>query len=246
MENARESAGWAERAVNKVAEVIISKLVEAEQADIWVTTTLPQIMRGEVDAIAIHLQEFLVQKDLRISAFQLQIGQVNILPKLAIKGTIQLVQPTTGELTITLHEDQLSGFLREQLIQDSPPSSSPSSNVLQTYAIRKISTAFSAEQQLQIAVDWAAIPGELVQSSVLLTTPDIASDGQAVHLIVCSVTGADVPMELRTIILDEINSVLSLHAFQKQGTSFQIQRIDITSAKLTLHAAATIHQFPSR
>jgi hypothetical protein len=81
----REVAGWAARTVNKVVGLALSKLVEAERVDVRVKTTLSQAMKGEIDAIAIHLQGFLARKNLRIETFQLQMGAAAVITKLAIQ-----------------------------------------------------------------------------------------------------------------------------------------------------------------
>nr|WP_242035793.1 LmeA family phospholipid-binding protein [Leptolyngbya sp. FACHB-8] len=202
-------------------------------------------MRGEVDGLAIELQEFLARKNLRIETFQLQIGQVTVLPKLAMKGTIQLLQPSTGELTLTLLEKQLSDFLSLQFVGErSQPSAS--ANPTQNYRLHQIHAAFLPENQLQLHLDWTAASIEAVQSSTLLTTPEIASEGQIVNLAVQSTSGEDVPAELTTAILSPINEILSLQDFKQRGTSFQIQQIETMPEKLTLHASATIDQFPTR
>jgi hypothetical protein len=245
----RESASWGLRTVNKVAGLAISRIVEAERVDVWVNTTLSKAMRGEVDAIAVHLWGFLARKDLRIETFQLKIGQVTVLPKLALKGTIQLVQPSTGKLTITLRENQLSDFLSAQLINgqfNERSQSSMSSNHPQNYTIHQINVVFAADNQLQISLNWTTAPSELTYSSTLLTTPEITSEGEAIHLAVQSTTGQEIPADLGTAILSPIEEVLSLHDFKQRGTSFQIQQLEITSEKLTLYAPAIIDQFPSR
>lgn len=246
MKDDRDKLGWRARAINKVVGVAISRLVEAEKVDVWVNATFAKAMRGEVDGLAITLQGFLARPGLRIETFQLQIGQVTVLPKLAMKGTIYLVQPSTGELVLTLSEDQLSNFLKMQFVDERSPSLTATENALQNYKLHQITTTFLPENQIQISLNWTTLPTELIQSSILLTTPEITSEGQAVHLVVQSASGEKVPEELLTAILSSIDEILSLQDFKQRGTSFQIQQIAIAAGKLTLQAAATIDQFPTR
>lgn len=246
MKDDRENASWRSRTINKFVGLAISRLVEAERVDVWVNATLSKAMRGEVDGLAIELQGFLVRKDLTIETFQLRIGQVTVLPRLAMKGTIHLVQPATGELVLILREEQLSDYLRTQFVDGRSQSSTPSEDTIQNYKIHNINTAFLPENQIQLAVDWTIISSEFIQASTLTTTPEITSEGQTVNLVVRSVSGAEVPVELQAAVLSAINEVLSLQDFKQRGTSFQIQHIEMTDEKLTLHAAAIIDQFPTR
>lgn len=222
--------------MNKVAGLAIARLVEAEQVDVRLKTTLKQVMQGEVESMAIDLQGFLAREHLRIETFRFQIGQVAVIPKLAMKGNIQLVQPALGNLTFTLRQEQLSHFLQSTVMHQ------PS----QDWRVHDIQVAFLPENQIQIRLSWATAPGAANQSSTLLTRPDMTPDRQAVHLTVQSTTGNTVPTDLITAILTPIDEVLSLHDFKDRGTLFQIQQLGITADHLTLHAAATIEQFPQR
>lgn len=234
MKDDREAANWRARTVNRVVGIAIARLVEAERVEAWVNTTLSQAMRGEVDGLAIHLQGFLARKGLRIETFQLEIGRVIVQPRLAMKGTIHLLQPSSGELTLILREHQLLDYLKMRFEEP-----------VQGYKIHQIHTAFLPENQIQISLNWAAAT-KLIQSSTLLTTPEITSEGQAIHLVVQSIAGAPVPAEAVAAILSPMDEILSLHDFQQRGTAFQIQQLEMTPETLTLHATATIHQFPTR
>jgi len=241
----RETIGWGERAVNQVAKLVISRLVVAEQIDIWVDTTLPKTMRGEIDAISIALQGFSVRPDLLIETFQLQINQVVIVPKLAIRGTIHLVQPASGKLKITLREEHLTNFLSNQFInQRSPSFSSQLSSLI--YRIHQISVSFAATNQLLIALNWASASTDLYHSTTLLLTPEITSEGQTVNLAMASVSGQAVPTELATDILLAIAEILNLEDFKQQGTAFQVRQLEISREALAVYADAVIHQIPAK
>jgi len=242
----RETIGWGERAVNQVAKLVISRLVVAEQIDIWVDTTLPKAMRGEIDAISIALQGFWARQDLLIETFQLQINQVVIVPKLAIRGMIQLIQPASGALKITLREEHLATFLSTQFIHQRSPSLDSSQLSSLSYKIHQISVSFLAANQLLISLGWAPTSTDLYHSTALLLTLEITSASQTVNLAMASVSGQAIPTELATEILLAIATILNLEDFQQQGTEFQVRQLEINGEELSVYADAVIHQFPAK
>lgn len=246
MKDDQEAKGWAERTINKVAKIAISRLIEAERIDVSVKTTLSQAMRGEIEAIFINLDGFLARENLRIETFQLQINSVAVITKLAAQGKIQLVQPSTGELILTLRQHQLNAFLEAVLINQKKHPSNLAENSAQDYRIHQLKTTFLAENQLQIVLDWATVATESIQSSTLCVVPTLIPEEEAIQLVVQSPSGQEVPTELLTKILVPIEEILSLQDFKQRGTSFQIQQFELTENNLILRAAATIHQFPSR
>ena len=87
---------------------------------------------------------------------------------------------------------------------------------------------------------------EVPQDFVLVATPEIAPEGQAILLQqVRYVEGSEPSPELTSALLARMDELLSLQEFERKGMLLQIQQLDVSAGKLTLHAAARIEQFPS-
>ena len=214
----QDKGNFGEQTVNKIIEILLGRLLDAERIQVRIKAKLKQLTRGEIDAIAIEMSGFLVRRHLRVAQFQLHIGAVAVNIQNAIRRKIEMLHPSEGWLRMVVTQEQLTSSLIAEL--------SPSQQIgCELRGDGAIALSFSTGE------NWVAI---------YTTELRIEPDGNGVVLERSGVEGKEA--------LDAIAHVahiLSLGDLANRGTRFHIQQIDIAAGKATVQATARIEQFPS-
>ncbi|MDX2228684.1 MAG: hypothetical protein NW220_03540 [Leptolyngbyaceae cyanobacterium bins.349] len=231
----------------------LSRVVEADQITIQVETTLRQIIAGEIEAIAIQLQQFLVRQNLTVARLQLQIGRVTVSPRDARRGKILLLQPATGVLIIAIAAQALSQALFEEVhsqfsLRDQSPHNSiqsPHNSIIDQVSIVAIECSFTEVNSILIQVQWLPSLGGMRQAMVTLI-PDLCPGSARVELITQNFEFDPLPDQVLAAIQTSLVNILNLRDFTNRGTEFEVQSIAIANQQLVLHANAEIFEFPSQ
>lgn len=242
-----EKARFGEQAINKIAEMALaSQLKEVEQLEVQVKTDLSKLARGEVDFIAINVNDIVMQQNLGVEKLQIQINRVSVKPLNALFGKIQLTQPSKGTALIVINEDNLNRALNSELFKE---------NLHNRQVFFESKRVAIALQQLKcclldnanIAFNSELILDKTGEATCAFTaTPRIGTNGEKiVFQDVHYVEGKELPPELTATLLAQVSEVLSLRSFDQKGITLRFQQLDVAAGKLILQAAAYIEQFPS-
>ena len=63
----QDKGNFGEQTVNKIIEILLARLLDAERIQVRIKAKLKQLARGEIDAIAIEMSGFLVRRHLRVA-----------------------------------------------------------------------------------------------------------------------------------------------------------------------------------
>ena len=219
----QEKGNFGEQTVNKIIEILLGRLLDAERIQVRIKAKLKQLTRGEIDAIAIEMSGFLVRRHLRVAQFQLHIGAVAVNIQNAIRRKIEMLHPSEGWLRMVMTQEQLTSSLIAEL---------------------STSQQIGCELRKDGAIALSFSTGENWVASYT-TKPRIEPDGNGVVLERYRVEGKELPEEVVTDAIAHVAHILSLGDLANRGTRFHIQQIDIEPGKATVQATARIEQFPS-
>ena len=225
-----EKVGFVKQTVNKVAAFALSTQVEAQKLEVDIDTNFKKISKGEIDSILIHIDGLKMQPFLTVNHLKMNIGKVTVNPASAIKGKIELIQPSQGKLNLSLDETQLNQALAQKLSH------------LQNYEI-KSSLLENGTIVLRIKNQQIA-PGFAEMS--LSAIPRINSDSKTVILEPLPwVQNPQIPPELTQEVLSIFSEIINLNDWEKKGTTLTMQQLQITTGWLKLKASAEITGFPN-
>jgi hypothetical protein len=243
-----EKAGFGEQAINRIAEMALaSQLKEVEQLEVQVKTDLSKLARGEVDFIAINVNNIVMQQNLGVEKLRIEINRVSVKPLSALFGKIQLTQPSEGTARIVINEDNLNRALNSELFKENLH------NRQVFFENKRVAIALQQVKCRLLDNGNIAFNSELIldktgeaRACAFTATPRIGTNGEKiVFQDVHNVEGKELPPELTATLLAQVSEVLSLRSFEQKGITLRFQQLDVAAGKLSLQAAAYIEQFPS-
>lgn len=236
-----EKVGFGEQAVNKIVEVAIaSQLQKADGLEVRIKTDLNKLAHGQLDSLAITIYGVLLQPNLEAEILQLQIGCVTVKPFSALRGKIKLVHPSEGTFYLVINQASFTTALNTESVRETLRSRGYTDK--QDGRIR----CLLSDNTITFRTEPIGNNTELPQHFVLVATPQIAPEGQAILLgQVRYVEGSEPSPEFTSALLARMDELLSLQEFERKGMLLQIQQLDVSAGKLMLHAAARIEEFPS-
>ncbi|MBE9229219.1 DUF2993 domain-containing protein [Phormidium sp. LEGE 05292] len=232
----QEKTNFTEQAVNKFIEFVLSRFIDAERLQVRIKSNLKQLKRGELDALTIQMSNFLMQPNLRIAEFQLDIGASAVNMQRVIHRKIELLHPSEGKLKIIISEEQLAAVLNSELTN----SFSDKQDEIQ---FQQVSCDLRTEGAIAFHFNWL-LAGK-IKSGTCITSPKIESNSNEIVLIKQNVVGQEPPTDLVDYAIAKVTDILSLNDLGHRGTTFNIQQIQIAAGKVTVEADANIEQFPS-
>jgi len=237
----QEKAGFTEQAVNKIVEMAIaSQLQKADGLEVRIKTDLNKLRHGQLDSLAIAIYGVLLQPNLEAEILQLQIGRITVKLLSAIRGNIKLLHPSEGTFHLVINEASFTTALNTESFRETLRSRGYADK--QDAKIR----CLLSDNTITFSTEPIGNNTEVPQHFVLVATPEIAPQGQAVLLQqVRYVEGQEPSPEFTSALLARMHELLSLRDFESKGMLLQIQQLDVSAGKLTLQAEAHIEQFPS-
>lgn len=229
-----EKKRFGERAVNKVIEVILSRLVDTDRLQVQIKTTLHRLAQGEVDAIAIHMYGYLMRPNLRVESFLFDIGAAAVNVKSAMRRKIELLHPSTGSLHLTLTETQFTNLLTAELDQ--------MTTSVSTQTLQQVGCVFAAEGT--IVLDWQWLDTGESYSGRWVGLPNVHPEDCSVEFT-STVSGEPVPDYWLTPAIAHLRRTLNLLDLANQGTTFQVKTVEIAAGEVTVNANAYIDYVPS-
>lgn len=233
----QEKLNLREQAVNKFIEFVLSRFIDAERLQVRVKSNLKQLRRGELEALTIQMSNFLMQPNLRVTEFQLDIGASAVNMQNIMRRKIELLHPSEGKLKITLSQEQLTVALNSEL-------TNLFNDKQQENKFQNVNCDLERDGAIAFIFNW--IEAEIFKTGTWITKPKIELNDNAVILVKEEFLNLEPPAEFVNQAIAKVSNILSLNDLGNRGTSFNIQQIEITAGKVTVEANATIEQFPSR
>lgn len=233
----QERINFREQAVNKFIEFILSMLVDAEHLQVRIKCNLKQLRRGELDALTIQMSNFLMQPNLRVAEFQLDIGASAVDMQKIIRRKIELLYPCEGTLKIAISQEQLTAAINSELTK-------LFSNKQQKIQFKTVSCELRTEDAIAFHFNW--IDEDKIEMGTCITIAKIDQNSNGIVLIKQNFLDKEPPIEYVNQAIAQVSNILSLTDLANRGTSFNIQQIEIVPDKVTVEASANIEQFPSR
>jgi hypothetical protein len=237
----QEKSGFGEQAINKIAEMAIaSQLQKADGVEVRIKTDLNKLAHGQLDSLAIAIYGVLLKPNLEAETLRLEIGCVTVKPLSALRGKIKLVHPSEGTFHLVINEASFTTALNTESFREMLRSRGYADK--QDVRIR----CLLSDNTIRFRREPIGNNTEVPQDFVLVATPEITPEGQAVLLQqVRYVEGQEPSSEFTSALLARMYELLSLQEFERKGMLLQIQQLDVSAGKLTLEASARIEQFPS-
>lgn len=240
--------GLGEQTLNRIAEMAIaSQLDEVDDLKVWVKTDLELLAQGRLASLNIDGQGLVMQRDLRLQRMQIQIDDIAVSPWKALRGNIQLMEPTTGEARIVLTEVDLSRAFNSSVLK-------PQMQRLSLQVDGQPVTLTVQQVQCQLRDTGAiAITAQVKlheQNQVLpvafTANPTITDGGKAVTLTDITYTeGQELSPELTAALVAQASDILDLRNFEVEGIALQLQQLRIEHQRLILEAIAHVTHFPT-
>ena len=237
-----------EQALNKIAKLALSsQLEDADSLDVKVKTNPEKLANGQLESLLIEGKGLVIETDLRLEVLEIAMKAIAVAPLKALRGKIELTQPSQGTARIVLTETDLNRALNS-------PDLRAKIKVLDTYLSTQKLKLTVPQKKCQLREDGTVAVEAIVQLQpsgetkevAFTTTPKIASGDTSVVLEdIQYEPGKELSQELTQAFLDKAEKMLDLRNFEKQGLALRIHRLNVEAGKITLLAAADITEFPS-
>ena len=237
-----------EQALNKIAKLALSsQLEDADSLEVRVKTNPEKLANGQLESLLIEGKGLLIETDLRLQVLEIAMKAIAVAPLKALRGKIELTQPSKGTARIVLTETDLNRALNS-------PDLRAKIKVLDTYLSTEKLKLTVPQKKCQLREDGTVAVEAIVQLQpsgetkevAFTTTPKIASGDTSVVLEdIQYEPGKEVSQELTQAFLDKAEKMLDLRNFEKKGLALRIHRLNVEAGKITLLAAADITEFPS-
>lgn len=232
----QEKTNFREQAVNKFIEFVLSRFIDAERLQVRIKSNLKQLKRGELDALTIQMSNFLMQPNLRVAEFQLDIGASAVNMQRIIHRKIELLHPSEGKLIITIYREQLTAVLNKEL-------KNFYIDKQHEIQLQQVNCDLKTEGAIAFHFNWL-LAGK-IESGTCITIPKIEQNNQEIVLIKQNFTGQEPPIDFVNHAIAKVTNILNLNDLGHRGTTFNIQQIQIAAGKVTVEANANIEHFPS-
>lgn len=241
-----DSPDLGEQALSKVAEAGISnQLDEVEDLNIDIRTNPGKLLQGEVDSVSISGKGMVMKQDLRMESLDIQTTKVSVNPLSALFGNIELDQPANADAQIVLTEEDLNRALAsDYIVGKFQGLKLETEQQTHTIALRQATIHLLDGGTMSLSIDFLLQESNEAKSISATVIPKIKTGGQKIDLEILAVQGQGLNPELGVALLKQITTLLDLGNFDIPGVSLWIQRFDIESEKMIIHATTKIEQLP--
>lgn len=242
-----DSPDIGEQALSKVAEIGISNQLDTvEDLNVNIRTNPVKLLRGEVDSVEISGKGMVMKQDLRMESIEVQTTKVSINPFSALLGNIELDQPADAEAQIVLTEEDLNHALASDYIADKLHGLKLQiGQQTHTLKFRQVGVHLLHEGTMSVDVDFLLQESNDAKSLSATVVPTVKTGGQKIDLEILSVQGEGLNAELGIAVLKQLTDLLDLSSFDLPGMDLWLQRFDVQSEKMIIHAKTKIQQIPN-
>ncbi|MEH2298446.1 MAG: DUF2993 domain-containing protein [Nostoc sp.] len=243
-----DSPGLGEQALNKAAEIgLSSQLDEVENLDVNIKTDPLKLVQGEVDAVTIEGEGLVMQKDLRMEEFEMQMTNVAINPLSVAFGKIELTKPTEANAQVVLTETDINRAFNSEYVRSQLQSQKINVNgQLTTIEPQHVEFRLPGDGKVAINATMKIVETGENQQVAFSAVPRISANGKTVTLenVEYGESG-EISPDLTKALVDQTSELLNLSNFDLEGMSLQVNQLKVQVGKLTLQAEAHVEKIPS-
>ncbi|MEH2015021.1 LmeA family phospholipid-binding protein [Nostoc sp.] len=243
-----DSPGLGEQALNKAAEIgLSSQLDEVESLDVNIKTDPLKLVQGEVDSVTIEGEGMVMQKDLRMEEFDMQMTNVAINPLSVAFGKIELTKPTEANAQVVLTETDINRAFNSEYVRSQLQSQKINVNgQLTTIEPQNVEFRLPGDGKVAINATMKIVETGENQQVAFSAVPRISANGKTVTLenVEYGESG-EISPDLTKALIDQTSELLNLSNFDLEGMSLQVNQLKVEVGKLTLQAQAHVEQIPS-
>ncbi|MEH2142036.1 LmeA family phospholipid-binding protein [Nostoc sp.] len=243
-----DNPGLGEQALNKAAEIgLSSQLDEVENLDVNIQTDPLKIIQGEVDAVTIEGEGLVMQKDLRMEEFEMQMTSVTINPLSVAFGKIELTKPTEAKAQVMLTEADINRAFNSEYVRSQLQSQKIHVNgQLTIIEPQYVDFRLPGDGKVAVNATIKLVETGENQQVAFSAVPQISANGKTVSLENVEYDKSEeISPELTKALVAQTSELLNLSNFDLEGMSLQVKQLKVEVGKLTLQAEAYVEQIPS-
>lgn len=243
-----ENSGLGEQALNKAAEIgLSSQLDEVDSLDVDIKTDPLKLIQGQVDSVTIEGEGMVMQKDLRMEKFEMQMTNVAINPLSIAFGKIELTKPTEANAQVVLTETDINRAFNSKYVQSQLQSQKIHVNgQIKTIEPQYVDFQLLGNGKIALNASIKLIETGETQQVGFSAVPRISGNGKTVTLENVEYgEGEEISPELTKALIDQTSEILNLSNFDLEGISLQVNKLKVEVGKLTLQAEAYVEQIPA-
>ena len=243
-----DSPGLGEQALNKAAEIgLSSQLDEVESLDVNIKTDPLKMVQGQVDSVTIEGEGMVMQKDLRMEEFYMQMTNVAINPLSVAFGKIELTKPTEANAQVVLTETDINRAFNSEYVRSQLQSQKINVNgQLTTIEPQHVDFRLPGDGKVALNATIKLVETGENQQVAFSAVPRISANGKTVTLenVEYGESG-EISPDLTKTLIDQTSEILNLSNFDLEGISLQVNQLKVEVGKLTLQAEAYVEKIPS-
>ncbi|MEH2330446.1 LmeA family phospholipid-binding protein [Nostoc sp.] len=243
-----ENPGLGEQALNKAAEIgLSSQLDEVENLDVDIKTDPLKLVQGEVDEVTIKGEGLVMQKDLRMEEFEMQMTSVAINPLSVAFGKIELTKPTEAHARVVLTEADINRAFNSEYVRSQLQSQKIHINgQLRTIEPQDVDFRLPGDGKVALNASIKIVETSENQQVAFSAVPRISSNGKSVTLENIEYgESEEISPDLTKALIDQTSEILNLSNFDLDGISLQVNQLKVEVGKLILQAEAYVEKIPS-
>jgi len=243
-----DSPGLGEQALNKAAEIgLSSQLDEVEKLDVNIKTDPLKLVQGQVDEVTIKGEGLVMQKDLRMEEFEMQMNSVAINPLSVAFGKIELTKPTEANARVVLTEADINRAFNSEYVRLQLQSQKIHVNgELTTIEPQHVDFQLPGDGKVTLNAIIKLVETGKDQQVAFSAVPRISANGKTVSLENVEYgKNQEISPDLTKALIDQTSEILNLSNFDLEGMSLQVNQLKVEVGKLTLQAEAYVEQIPS-
>lgn len=234
--------------VSKAAEVTLSSQLDAAQKiDVDVETSLPEIVQGKAEQVAIAGEGLVIQKDIRVQEMELHTDTIDINPLSVLFGQIELNQPIDANGRIVLTEPDINRALNCDYVLSKA----------QNYQLDVDGqTATMAMQQMELKLPGGdkmvfsakVLLHELGKTRRIGFTATIHPRNGQQPILVEGFNCHDeqtISLDFAAALLQKLKELTHQPYFELEQMSFRVQEMLVEAGRITMQVQAHLKQLPS-
>ena len=243
-----DNPGLGEQALNKAAEIgLSSQLDEVENLDVDIKTDPLKLVQGEVDEVTIEGEGLVMQKDLRMEEFEMQMTSVAINPLSVAFGKIELTKPTEAHTRVVLTEADINRAFNSEYVRSQLQSQKIDINgQLRTIEPQEVEFRLPGDGKVALNASIKLVETGENQQVAFSAVPKINSNGKSVTLENIEYgESEEISPDLTKALVDQTSEILNLSNFDLEGMTLKVNQLKVEVGKLILQAEAHVEKIPS-
>jgi hypothetical protein len=243
-----EERSLEEQVVAQVLQLGLSSQVDsAEAVNVEVRTDLPQVVQGQVNALAVSGQGMVIQ-DIRMQELEVQTDRISVNLLSALLGKLELDHPVNASARITFTEADLNQTINaDQVVQMMRPLElEVEGEIVQVELQFPLRVQLPGGGRIQLAgtAELRKVSGSRQVGFEAVIVPCNGSLPMLIESFGCQ-PGQGLTLEFTIALMQKFKELLSLPRLEIAGMAVRLNRVDVQAGSLTIESEAHVHQIPS-